>query len=79
MLNQRDAFTDESGKMYCRIALGLNSQTRFVDFSLKYIVITSKKDTYKNKAIPIAGLNWFERQVTSYYSTLNPDQINLSN
>ena len=46
MLNQRYIFVKNSGKMYCRIVLGSNSQTCFIDSSFKLIVITSKKHAY---------------------------------
>eukprot|EP01084_Bolivina_argentea_P017776 33174_1 len=44
MLNQRYTFIKNTGKMYCRIALGSNSQTCFVDPQFKCVVISTKKD-----------------------------------
>eukprot|EP01083_Nonionella_stella_P181847 652682_1 len=76
MLNQRYTFRKTDGKMYCRIALGSNSQTCFVDPAFKCIVITNKKDAHRETGVPIAFLNRFEKQLISYYSSLS-DSLNM--
>eukprot|EP01083_Nonionella_stella_P223990 797692_1 len=71
MLNQRYTFVKTSNKMYCRIALGSNSQTCFVDPAFKCIVISTKFDAHRKGGVPIAFLNRFEKQLISYYSSLS--------
>eukprot|EP01083_Nonionella_stella_P157819 512771_1 len=77
MLNQRYVFRKTDNKMYCRIALGSNSQTCFVDPKFKCIVITSKDSAHSEKGTPIAFLNRFEKQLVSYYNSLRFDQFKL--
>eukprot|EP01083_Nonionella_stella_P310494 1103256_1 len=77
MLNQRYVFRKTDNKMYCRIALGSNSQTCFVDANFKCIVITSKASAHSDNGTPIAFLNRFEKQLVSYYNSLNFDQFRL--
>eukprot|EP01083_Nonionella_stella_P128419 389155_1 len=73
MLNQRYTFIKNSGKMYCRIALGSNSQTCFVDPEFKCIVISTKAAAHRDDGgVPIAFLNRFEKQLISYHSSLSP-------
>eukprot|EP01083_Nonionella_stella_P073155 197581_1 len=72
MLNQRYTYNRTSNKMYCRIALGSNSERCFVDPSFKCMVITTKSEAHKRGGVPIAFLNRFEKQLVSYYSSLKP-------
>merc|ERR1712130_129360 len=69
MLNQRYTVT-RAGKMYCRVALGAESRTSFIDPLFKCIVLVSKYDAHKSGRVPIAFLNRFEKQLISYYSSL---------
>jgi len=70
MLNQRYTYNKSIDKMFCRIALGSNSEQCFVDPEFKCIVITNKYDAHTEGGIPIAFLNRFEKQLISYYSSL---------
>ena len=69
MLNQRYTVT-RAGKMYCRVALGAESRTCFIDPLFKCIVLVSKYDAHKSGRVPIAFLNRFEKQLISYLSSL---------
>eukprot|EP01084_Bolivina_argentea_P309818 535943_1 len=66
MLNQRYTVT-RAGKMYCRVALGAESRTCFIDPLFKCIVLVSKHDAHKSGRVPIAFLNRFEKQFISYH------------
>eukprot|EP01083_Nonionella_stella_P155900 504280_1 len=92
MLNQRYSFVKHSGKMYCRIALGSNSQTCFVHPDFKCIVISAQKDAHQNvdkinpiynlshkddTGTPIAFLNRFEKQLISYRSSLSQSHAQI--
>merc|ERR1712173_360546 len=66
MLNQRYTVT-RAGKMYCRVALGAESRTCFIDPLFKCIVLVSKYDAHKSGRVPIAFLNRFEKLLNSLF------------